>query len=120
MVLTLEEENRNRCTDTLLEAMKIIAVKKENDIQDGQPHEQLHGLHRFVRLQIYNIRQWSTTLQDEWVPVTTAWRVLRLCMEERPPIGSVPANILNKQTQTADKGWYSSLGVWRGANNSSP
>jgi hypothetical protein len=30
------------------------------------------------------------------------------------------ANILNKQSWTADKGWSSSLGVGRGANNSSP
>jgi hypothetical protein len=30
------------------------------------------------------------------------------------------ANILNKQTWTADKGWSSDLGVGRGANNSSP
>jgi hypothetical protein len=30
------------------------------------------------------------------------------------------ANILNKKSQTADKGWSSSLGVGRGANNSSP
>jgi hypothetical protein len=30
------------------------------------------------------------------------------------------ANILNKQSGTADKGWSSSLGVRRGANNSSP
>jgi len=28
--------------------------------------------------------------------------------------------ILNKQSRTADKGWSSSLGVGRGANNSSP
>jgi hypothetical protein len=27
------------------------------------------------------------------------------------------ANILNKQSQTADKGWSSSLGVGHGANN---
>jgi hypothetical protein len=27
------------------------------------------------------------------------------------------ANILNKQSRTADKGWSSSLGVGRGANN---
>jgi len=26
---------------------------------------------------------------------------------------------LNKESQTADKGWFSSLGVGRGANNSS-
>jgi hypothetical protein len=32
----------------------------------------------------------------------------------------VAANMLNKQSRTADKGWSSSLRVWRGANNSSP
>jgi hypothetical protein len=32
----------------------------------------------------------------------------------------VVANMLNKQSRTADKGWSSSLGVGRGANNSSP
>ena len=32
-------------------------------------------------------------------------------MEERPPIWRVPANTLNKQLQTADKGWSSRLGV---------
>jgi hypothetical protein len=30
------------------------------------------------------------------------------------------ANILNKQVRTADKGWSSSLGIGRGANDSSP
>jgi len=34
-----------------------------------------------------------------WVPVATAWRVLRLRMEERTPYG---ANILNKQQRTTD------------------
>jgi hypothetical protein len=55
-----------------------------------------------------------------WVPVTTAWRVLRLRMEERPPIWRVAVNKLNKQPRTADDGWSSSLGVGRGANNSFP
>jgi len=32
----------------------------------------------------------------------------------------VPANILNKQSRKADKGWSSSLGVGRGAKNPSP
>jgi hypothetical protein len=32
----------------------------------------------------------------------------------------VAVNILNKQSQTADNGWASSLGVGRGSNNSSP
>jgi len=40
-------------------------------------------------------------------------------MEERPPEWRVVANILNKQSLTADKGWSSSLGVGRGVNNSS-
>jgi hypothetical protein len=35
-------------------------------------------------------------------------------------IWRVAANILNKQLRTADKGWSSSLGVQRGADNSSP
>ena len=55
-----------------------------------------------------------------WVPVTTAWRVLGLRMEERPPIWRVAVNKLNKQPRTADEGWSSSLGVGRGANNPSP
>jgi hypothetical protein len=39
---------------------------------------------------------------------------------EGPQMCRVAANILNKQSQTADKWWSYSLGVDRGANNSSP
>jgi len=35
---------------------------------------------------------------------TTAWRVLRLRMEERPPIWRVAVNKLNKQPRTANEG----------------
>jgi hypothetical protein len=35
-------------------------------------------------------------------------------------IWRVAANILNKQSRPADKGWSSSLGVGRGANDSTP
>jgi hypothetical protein len=52
--------------------------------------------------------------------ITTAWRVLTLRLEERPPIWSVAANILNKQSRTSDKGWASRFGVVRGANKFSP
>ena len=38
-------------------------------------------------------------------PVTTAWGVLKLRMEERPPVLRVAANILNKQSGTTYKGW---------------
>ena len=58
--------------------------------------------------------------RDKRVPVTTAWCVLWLRMEERPPVWRVAANIFNKQLQTPDKGWSSSLGVGRGVDNSSP
>jgi len=40
-------------------------------------------------------------------------------MEERPTIWRVTANISNKQSRTADKGWSTSLGVARVATNSS-
>ena len=53
----------------------------------------------------------------KWVPLTTAWRILRLRMEERPPMWRVAANKLNKQSRTADKVWSSNLGVGRDANN---
>ena len=46
----------------------------------------------------------NLTAHVRWVPVTTAWRVLRLGMEERPPIWRVAANKLNKQPLTADEG----------------
>jgi len=57
---------------------------------------------------------------NKWVPVTTPWRVLRLRMEERPPIWRVAANIFNKQSRRANKEWSSSLGVGRDAKRSSP
>ena len=59
----------------------------------------------------------SVLILSAWVPVTTAWRILRLRIEERPPVRRVAANKLNTQLRTADEGWSSSLGVGRGANN---
>ena len=52
---------------------------------------------------------------DKWVPVTTVWCVLRLWMEEWPSTWRVDGSILNKQLWTAEKGWYSILGVGQGA-----
>ena len=50
---------------------------------------------------------------DQWVPVTTAWRVFRLRLEERSPIWSEAMNILNKQSRTAVKECSSNLGFVR-------
>jgi hypothetical protein len=47
-----------------------------------------------------------------YIPVIMAWHVLKLEMEARqPPDSEIAANILNKQLQTADKGWFSGLEV---------
>jgi hypothetical protein len=51
-----------------------------------------------------NIKRQIVPDHDQWVPVATAWRVVGLRMEERPPIWRVAANVLNKQSRTADKG----------------
>jgi len=42
---------------------------------------------------------------DKWVPVTTSGHILRLWIKEWPPMWRVAANILNKQSRTADRGW---------------
>jgi hypothetical protein len=52
------------------------------------------------------------------VPVTTAWRVVRLRMEKHPAVWRVAVNILNNESRTADKVWFSIFCVRRGANNS--
>jgi len=39
-----------------------------------------------------------------WFPVTTACRVFRLPMKERPPIRRVAADTLNEKLRTADEG----------------
>ena len=66
---------------------------------------------KIVPLSQFYVRYSDNEPCDKWVPVTTAWHVLRLRMEERPPIRRVAANKLNKQSRTADEGWSSSLGL---------
>jgi hypothetical protein len=46
--------------------------------------------------------------------------VLGLRMKERPPIWRAAANILNKQSRTADKVWSFRLGFGWGTKNCSP
>jgi len=72
---------------------------------------------------IYYIIQYifyNTQSRDKWVSVTTTWRDLRLRMEERSSVWRLGANILNKQSRTADKEWSFILGFGRGANKFSP
>jgi hypothetical protein len=42
--------------------------------------------------------------RDTWAPVTKTWRVLRLWMEERPPIWRVAANIFNNSRGRPTRG----------------
>ena len=42
-------------------------------------------------------------LPDKWVCVCTSSNVLKLEMDEQPPIWRVAANILSKLSQTVDK-----------------
>ena len=79
-------------------------VRSQENCEDARKHVQnlANKLAGFFNRITYEIR-------DKWVPVTTAWRVLRLRMEERPPLWRVAANMLNKESRTADKGWSSSL-----------
>jgi hypothetical protein len=67
-----------------------------------------HKLWRMIpRLVQKDMIQWMLSffyLESKlwWVPVTTVWRVLRVRIEERPPIWRVAVNKLNKQLRTAD------------------
>jgi hypothetical protein len=47
----------------------------------------------------------------KWVPVTTSWRILRLRMEERPPIWRVAANILNSSRGQPTRGGIPAWGL---------
>jgi hypothetical protein len=65
--------------------------------------------------------KWNEDIMNMWVPVTTAWRAHPRVAdgEDCLQIWRVAANILNKQSRRADKGWSSNFGVGRGAKNSS-
>ena len=63
------------------------------------------GFQQFKPLNSLHIQaMYAIKIRDKWVPVTTAWRILRLRMEERHPIWMVAANILSEQSRTAEKG----------------
>ena len=55
-------------------------------------------------LPLLKISQCLLIFQDKWALILRAWSVLRLQMEERPPILRVAATILKKQSWTATRG----------------
>jgi hypothetical protein len=70
-----------------------------------------------IKIRTVNLKNLGVDVRDKRVPVTTAWPGLRLRMEERPAIWRVAVNILNKQSQTADKGWSYNMVVGRRVDN---
>jgi len=64
-----------------------------------------------IKTRTVNLKNLGVDVRDKWVPLTTARRVLKLWMEERPPIWRVAANILNKHPRTANKGLSSNFVV---------
>jgi len=58
-----------------------------------------------------NLKNLGVDVGGNWVPLTTAWRILKLWIEERPPICRVAANILNKHPRTVNKGLSSNFVV---------
>jgi len=67
----------------------------------------------------YGTEMFITEVTSPRHPVTRVRRVLRSRMEERPPMWRVAANILNKQSRTADNVCTANLAAGRGSNNSS-
>jgi hypothetical protein len=55
-----------------------------------------------------------------WVPCHHGMECSQVADGEGLQIWMVAANILNKQSRAADKGWSSNLGVGHMANNPSP
>jgi len=80
---------------------------------------QLHLINFIIKNIIIIIYSSDIFVFDKWFPVTKASRVLRLRMEDRPPILKIAANKLNKQSRKAVNVWSSSLGLGRLANNAS-
>src|SRR5215469_2150675 len=110
--LKITDSNLNYCFTVHFDKYRTISPTNALFIKNIKCYnclKSLYGSYMFRSL-------WTIISPDKWVPVTTAWRVLRLQMEEQPPIWRVAVNILNKQSWTADEGWSSSLGVGRGAN----
>jgi hypothetical protein len=64
-----------------------------------QQRQNAKGLRDNFRKEIDETRSYY-----KWVPVTTAWHVLRLQMDQWPPTWKAATNILNKKSQTAIKG----------------
>lgn len=75
---------------------------------------------RYISPKLNYWQQTAIKTHDKYIPVTIKWCILRVQMKEWPPICMVGANIFNKQSGAANKGWPSEWGVERGASNSSP
>ena len=117
-VLTSKYTGRSLCTRFFLYDFALTQLENLYHFSNLRDNVLFNAVGHWQYMIIFGL-MWCG-IHDKWVPITTAWHVLRLRMEEQPPIWTAAANILNNQSRAADKGWSSSWGVGRGANNSSP
>jgi hypothetical protein len=77
---------------------------------------------KFNKLRITEMSRYLpyTIIHVRWVPCHHGMACPQVTDGDALQLWRAAANILNKQSRTAEKGWPSSLGVGRGANNSSP
>ena len=52
-----------------------------------------------------DFKDFNIILSVKYFPVTMAWRLLMLWLEEQYPICMVAVNILNQQSRMVDNGW---------------
>jgi len=74
--------------------------------------DQMIYMRTVAESRLYSELYLMKTIHVMWVPFTMQWRVFWF------DIWRVAANILNKQSRIDEKGYSSSLGVGRRANNS--
>jgi hypothetical protein len=61
---------------------------------------------------LYGMVWYATSGRVKWVPVTTAWRVLRLRMEERPPVMEGNCKDIEEAVADSRQGVVLQLGGW--------
>jgi hypothetical protein len=110
----------------------VVLKEKETRLDCLDPVEVLHTSLLWPRGDALPLIKWYADESSIWIGVTNQCHVRWVPCHHgmaRPQVADggdalqvwrETANILNKQSLTADKGWSSSLGVGYGANNSSP
>ena len=94
--------DRFSCSEIILHASTAIDFyerpKKNPFNANFKPRTTNPEVLRRISGCIRNYHRHCPILRDKWVPVTTAWRFLRLRMEGLPPIWKITANVLYRRS----------------------